>query len=57
MDRFHRFAEQDDGVAFVLEPLRGDVLGLLDQRPTTETVGVGSIGPGGVDCRASNCRR
>ena len=27
----HRFAEQDDGVAFVLEPLRGDVLGLLDE--------------------------
>ena len=28
---FHRVAEQDDGVAFVLEPLRGDVLGLLDE--------------------------
>ena len=27
----HRFAEQDDGVAFVLEPLRGDVLGLVDE--------------------------
>ena len=27
----HRFAEQDDGVAFVLEPLRRDVFQLLDE--------------------------
>ena len=28
---FHRVAEQDDGVAFVLEPLRGDVFQLFDE--------------------------